>query len=200
MNLNDTDRFCALHEHYVDTFTSLKEHLQTRDRCFLLVVLLVTATLFEMYAPNQAGAALGQMITNRLSLGETLDVSFLGALIWFGLLASSVKYFQTVVHVDRQYIYLHSLEDQLAPVFDGKAFTREGQSYLKGYPCFSKWTAFLYSWMFPILLMCVSCAKMAIEYKDPDKATALFVVNVVMWLSLMISTILYLITAHPKRA
>lgn len=197
--IGEEEKFRALRDHYVDTFAALKDHLKARERFFVVVIGLVTVTLFEMYSPDQAGAALGQVITKKLDLGGPIDISFLASLIWFGLLSFAIKYFQAVVHVERQYKYLHQLEDQLSLVYQGKAFTREGKSYLKRYPLFSKWTAILYSWIFPILLACVTGAKIVADCRGADRISPLLGVNVGIGLCLLISTGLYIKTAHFEK-
>lgn len=135
MPTEDT-KFQILSDHYIDSFSYLQKILKQRDRFFFLILIVVTLMLFQIYSPTDSGKALSQFVTNELELEDSIDISFIGSIIWFLLLSFVVRYFQTVVNIERQYKYIHQLEDQLSPFYNNDAFTREGKSYSSNYPLF----------------------------------------------------------------
>lgn len=148
----EQEKLLLLHEHYKETFNNIQDYLKLRDRLFAYVLLIVTLMLFQMYSPSGSTGAISELLTKKLELKTLIDISFLSSIIWFALLSLVVRYYQTVVYIERQYNYIHTIEDQLSPEYDRKAFTREGDSYLKNYPLFSSWTWILYTIVFPTLL------------------------------------------------
>jgi len=128
------EKLSLLHDHYQETFAWIQDYLKLRDRLFAYVLVIITLMLFQMHSPAESGGAISELITKKLELKTPIDVAFLSSVLWFALLSLVVRYYQTVVHIERQYDYIHKIEAQLSPEYDGKAFTREGKSYLKNYP------------------------------------------------------------------
>ena len=114
------------------------------------------------------------------------------------LLSVVIKYFQSVVFIERQYTYLHSLEDNLSSEYNGQAFTREGKSYLSNYPAFLNWASFLYTMLFPAILAVVTTSKIVSEYRQYGYSEVLLWFNVLIYIFIMISLGLYLYGIHFK--
>src|SRR6267378_5796439 len=139
----------VLHAHYVDTFGHIRSALSLRDRLFVYILIAVTVMLLQVVAPHDADAAIGKIISTKLAVSGRISLSILGTVLWFALLGLTIRYFQTVIFIERQYAYIHSLENLLAANYEGPAFTREGKSYLSDYPKFSTWAWALYTIVFP---------------------------------------------------
>lgn len=194
--LSDDKKIELLNDHYKDTFVYLKETLRLRDRLFVFILLTITLLFFQLYSPDEAGTVIEAFIKKNLELEDAISIAFVGTVIWFALLAFVMRYFQTVIFIERQYKYIHRLEDQLSSHYDDKAFTREGKSYLKNYPLFSNWAYYLYTMIFPILLIVVVVGKMINEYLFASGISFLLVFNSVIALGILISTMLYLRMVH----
>ena len=129
-----------------------------------------------LFSNSEAESILSQLIANKLGLVAPLNISFVGSIIWFGLLSLVIKYFQTVFIIEKYYPYLHNLEKQVDEACGKNIITREGRTYLENYPLFSAWTHFLYTILFPILLFIVVTLKISNElsYQWPITPTTLF--------------------------
>ena len=188
-----------LHDHYKDTFFYIQEYLKLRDRLFLFILIVVTFMLFQLYSPASAGEAVSHFITKKLELKSPIDITFIGSIIWFGLLSLVIRYFQTVVHIARQYKYIHQIEEQLSTHYENKAFTREGKSYIEDYPLFSSWEGILYTIVFPALLIVLVIAKIVGEICQTGSISLLLSVNVTIALFIVLSTLFYLLLVHFKK-
>lgn len=188
-----------LHDHYKDTFFFIQEYLKLRDRLFLFILIVVTFMLFQLYSPASAGEAVSHFITSKLDLKSPINITFIGSIIWFGLLSLVVRYFQTVVHIERQYKYIHQIEEQLSAEYANKVFTREGKSYLNDYPLFSSWAWILYTIVFPALLIVLVIAKIVGEIYQTGSISLLLSVNVAIALFIVLSTLFYLLLVHFKK-
>src|SRR5262249_26697105 len=121
----------------------------------------------------------------------------LSSVVWFAILGLVLPYFQAVVHNERYLSYLHALEDRLSAHYDGVAFTREGKAYLNPYPYFSRWSWFVYTILFPILLIAITTAKIIVEPRVGLSAVAIF--NVAVYAAILISTALYVVLLHLRK-
>jgi hypothetical protein len=197
--LSEETKIEVLHAHYVDTFSHIRRALNQRDRLFTYIVIAVTVMLLQIVAPRDTDAALGRLISEKLALSGTLSLSVVGTVLWFALLGLVIRYCQTVIYTERQYAYIHSLEELLAANYGGAAFTREGKSYLSDYPPFSKWTWSLYTIVFPSLLIVVLALKLASEFCREPRLGWLFAFDALTFGAIGVSEALYLLSIHGKR-
>src|SRR3990172_10262839 len=192
-------KLALLNDHYKETFAIIQEHLRLRDRLFAYSLIIISVMLFQMHSPSGSSEALSELITNKLELDAPVDISFLTSLLWFALLSVVVRYYQTVVYIERQYTYIHRIEDQLSPEYEGRAFTREGKSYLKNYPLFSSWAWILYTIVFPALLAVIVVVKIIGEIRHMDGAIVSLSINMLIALSIVLSSVFYVLLVHFKR-
>lgn len=198
MNL-DTDKLQILSEHYTHTFDFLQSHLRKRDRLFIGVLLLIIIILFQIYTPDEASSVITQLISDKLGLKKPINFLYIQSAIWFVLLAIVIKYFQSVVFIERQYSYIHALENILSSQYSDGAFTREGDAYLSDYPLFLNWASFLYTILFPAILLVVVTSKIIIEYKQYGCSEILIWFNALIYIFISISIALYLYVIHFKK-
>jgi hypothetical protein len=196
---SEETKFQILHDHYKDTFAHIQDFLKLRDRFFFLILIVVTLMLFQIYSPAESGVTISEFVAKQLELKNPIDISFVGSILWFGLLGLVIRYFQTVVHLEKLYEYIHKLEEQISPNYDNKAFTREGKFYLSDYPLFSKWTSILYTIIFPVLLLIVVFVKIIGEFSHSEHVSFLLFFNIAVFLCILISTIFYLLLVHFRK-
>ncbi len=198
MDLDDT-KLEILSEHYTHTFDFLQTHLKKRDRLFMGVLLILIVMLFQIYTPEETSGLISQFISNKLDLKTPINFLYIQSIIWFVLLAMIIKYFQSVVFIERQYSYLHSLENLLSKEYEDRAFIREGTSYFKNYPVFLNWASFLYTTLFPAILAIVILSKIISEYNEYGFREVLIWFNGLFFVFIGISITLYLYVIHFKK-
>ena len=189
----------VLHAHYVDTFGHIRDALAQRDRLFTYILVATTVMLLQVVAPRDTDIALGRLISEKLELADTLSLNVLGTVLWFALLGLVMRYFQAVIFIERQYAYVHILEDLLAANYSGHAFTREGKSYCTNYPLFSKWAWALYTIVFPLLLVVVLAVKLVTEYRRTPGIGWLFTFDALTFVAIGVSVGLYLVSLHGRK-
>lgn len=200
----EDSRLAMIVDHYNETFRMLKEDASRRDRLFGYVLLLMVLVLFHLFAPDVVARLVGTLVQAQTGLDDAagvesvLDVSFIGALMWFGLLTLTHTYFQTVLHVERQYDYLYRLEERLAQYFEGEAYTREGSHYYRHRYLFSRWTKAIFWLLFPFFLLAVILYRLWTLF-SLSLSPAYFWVMFLIALALLVSTILYLLALYRIR-
>jgi len=198
----DSNKLQNLAEHYSHTFNFLQKNLKKRDNLFLGLLFILAVMLFQIYSPSVATKVISDIIGNQLSTDASVNFSYIQSIIWFALLAVIIKYFQSVIFIERQYEYIHSLEETLNSEYGGVAFTREGKSYLSNYPAFLNWASFLYTILVPTILATVVAAKIFIEFQQGVLGGVLGWFNSAIFVFIIISLYLYLYGIHfkPKSA
>lgn len=194
----DSEKLQILSEHYSHTFDFLQSHLKKRDKLFMLVLMILAVMLFYIYIPLEVTNLVNQLIEKNLEINTHIDFLYIQSIIWFILLAIVIKYFQSVVFIERQYSYLHSIEELLSSEYEKSAFTREGKSYLSNYPAFLNWASFLYTILFPAILAVISTSKIVSEVKQYGINEPLIWFNALIFLFIIISLGLYFYGIHFK--
>lgn len=180
------EKLASLTDHYNDTQRIAERMVKTRDIYFFLIIGIIVLFAFQIFSPVASGGILQEVIKAQLQTETTISQIYINSILWFCLLAVSARYFQTVINLEKQYNYMHGLETLLSAEFDGKAYTREGKSYLKNYAIFSDWMHIVYRYIFPVALVVAVIAKIWNEINLKN-------VNLVaLWLDILISLALIL--------
>jgi hypothetical protein len=143
-----------LHEHYRDSCTVMQGQRVARDRCFYMVIAVIAIVWFDVVAPQDFSAIVGETLKTKLQLTIAPNLGYLRSILWFLLLGLTVRYCQTALAVERSYDYIHDIEDLLSKQVHPK-FGREGAAYLSKYPLFLRWAHYLYVIACPVLLLAV---------------------------------------------
>ena len=193
MAASDDTRFEALYDHYKDTFTHIRERERRRDRLFLwLVGLLGALFLFADYP---------QSVVELLGIVTKSDVPKVGLpgfvvtnALWTFVFVAALRYLQAGINVDRQYIYLHRLEDKLAgDAGDEELFRREGRTYGHAYPAFSWWTWTVYAFIFPVLFFLTTTVLIVGEWQTRSQLGGHFWYDLVIYATAILSFVLRMI-------
>jgi len=125
LNPSEDARFEAAYNHYVDSVDVARAQIKLRDRLLVIAILLLAVMSFQIFLPQESGNLLSEFVRKKLDVDHGINLAFLGTVIWFVLLGTTVRYFQVVVGLERQYDYIHELEDQLSKLYTAPLFTRE---------------------------------------------------------------------------
>jgi len=193
-----------LSSHYSETFSLLKSAVEKRDHLFLYMLVVIFALLLYMSAPNVMSDRLNSFVNSKAGGGPTvnlnaqvvttnlIDTSFIGTILSLGLLALAHTYFQTVLHVEREYDYVYQLEDQLSKQFNDQAFVREGKHYRDYKRKFASWTKILFWYIFPFLFLAFNVIWVVFLITKSQASVAYLVIDGFISVSILISLGLYL--------
>jgi len=184
-----------IYDHYKDTCSIIGAAIKRRDRLMAFVIITLGFFTFSAFFPSSSSQAIGQFLNFKFGLSLQINLHIIGSIIWFFLLVFTIRYFQTAVFIERQYKYLHQIENNLNLQFGKDLILREGKAYLSGYPLFSNWMWLLYTIVFPLLLFLVTAAKITNEWFYNPKSLGL-ILNSFLFLLLTISIFLYFHLLH----
>ena len=177
----------VLADHYKDSFHIILEHLKLRERLFTFALILMGLQFLK-----ESSEVITKLLEEYANIQIVADKHIMGTILWFVLLAVVIRYFQTNIHIERQYKYIHGLEDRFSKIFKEKIIFREGGHYLSGYPLYSKWTGILYTWIFPLLLMFLGALKIFETWPNCNTIGVPYVLNLICYFMILISVILYI--------
>jgi hypothetical protein len=157
-----------LYDHYKDTFSHIRERERQRDRLFLIVLGLVALVLFQLHH----SLLLQQAVTELTIAGFKLNLSkipfsVLLSASWMFLAVFLVRYYQVVIHIEKQYDYLHPLESRLSRALgEDESICRESSGYTtKKASFFRHWVWVFYTGLFPFIILASVGWAMLLEWK-----------------------------------
>ncbi len=187
-----------LHDHYKETFARIREAEGLRDRLFLVVIALYALLSLEIGYPAAVGGSLGTVTVAGAEVNlQALPLEALLTATWVLTLTISLRYCQKCILVDRQYDYLHKLEDALSEaVGGGDLYRREGKVYLTDYPFFLDVSWISYVILFPLIVILATVGLLWRELSFIPHP--LFHIIVDSALALALIGCFYLYRVHPR--
>ena len=204
-NDNEIKLVEVLSGHYSETFDQLKEVVARRDRLFLYILFVIFILLLYMSSPTVMSDWINSFFSSQVtgSTGTTMvpliDVSVIGVVLLMALLSLSHTYFQTVLHVERQYDYVYQLETQLSAFFKDAAFIREGKHYSKYKLKFSRWTKAIFWYLFPFLFLVFIGYWLWFLFTTSQTPVGYMIVDLLITLSILVSLGFYLLAIIKRQ-
>jgi len=152
------------YDHYKDTFSYLRVYIATRDKVFYITLGLLILIFFQSNNPDVAKNISAVLVKKNIGDSIYINVNFVNSLLLFAFLSLIIKYFQLTLLIERQYPYLHAIEEELTANL-GVKITREGKSYVEAYPIVLSVIHRIYSLLFPGVLVSVVVVKFLNEIK-----------------------------------
>ena len=202
--VDPSHQLSILHDHYKETFSYIKLQERQRDRLFLYQIALVALLFLEVWYPEN----LGSFLSNTEIKGVGLQISAIPIYVaisatWTFLASLTLRYYQLMVNIDRQYEYLHHLEDQISPLFtagDGRqTYRREGQHYLASRQKFSTWVWLFYTYAFPIIVVAAVSGVVVKEWQIETAPLYHKIFDTVLMVGVWLSVVLYRVSVEIDR-
>lgn len=192
-------KFNNLCSHYKDTFDIHHASIKQRDTLFYGLLVILAVFTLQLSSTEIVVGVVNDSVNKATGIKIGKSADFVSTLLWLLLLGFTTRYYQVVLEIERQYGYLHILEEKLNSYYpETKVFTREGQSYLSKYPLFSNWVWFLYTVFFPSLIIFSVIMKGNSEIREIQSIEVNQIINVVCYLVIATSSILYVYRLHES--
>ena len=138
------------YDHYKETFKIIRDNEKERNKLFIIVIIHVLVIFLFMVKPNEIYQTINEFSKNYIQNGLYFGINAIEIFIWISTLYFSTRYFQININIDRKYIYLHNLEEQLSKSLKLE-FNRESKAYEEEYPILLNIIYWTYRYIFPIL-------------------------------------------------
>jgi len=155
MVIDGNTKLEVLHDHYKESFSHIREREKQRDRLFAIIIAFIGILFLEIQYSDIFSNILGNIKLEFVELNVSImPISVFLSITWTYLFIVVLRYCQTSILIERQYDYLHKLEEKISDVFENQnIYSREGKAYLDKYPLFSDLVWIFYTILFPILVI-----------------------------------------------
>ena len=192
-------KFNNLCSHYKDSFDIHLASIKQRDKLFYWLLIIMAVFTLQLSSTDIVVNVVNDYINKAVGIKLGKSADFIATLLWLLLLGFTTRYYQVVLEIERQYGYLHALEEKLNGCYpETKVFTREGKSYLSKYPLFSNWVWLLYTVLFPCLIVFSVITKGYSEISEMQSIEANQIIDFVCYLVIATSSILYIYRLHKS--
>jgi hypothetical protein len=187
----DSPRLEVLHDHYKESFSYIRERERERDRLFLIALFALLA--LEIQYPINFRGAVGTLTFLGIELNvDALPLPAFLTATWVTVLVITLRYCQASTNVERQYKYLHTLEDKIsAELEDDELYRREGRAYKSEYPLFSWWAWRFYVVVLPVIAIIVTVVLIYNEWARLDYPLLGKLFDVISASGIAVSFVLY---------
>lgn len=105
--------YSTLYDHYKETVSYLKSDLEKRDRLTLLVFIFFIIHFIAEIKPTHSVTLANSWVKDKFGVTLGLNYSLISTVILLLLLWNLIKYFQMCLNIEKQYNYIHKIEDKL---------------------------------------------------------------------------------------
>jgi len=196
----DNTKLDILHNHYKESFLYIREREKQRDRLFLFVIALIGVLFLEIQYSSVFSTILGNVKLEFVKLNlSVMPISVFLSVTWTYLFIVVLKYCQLSINIERQYSYLHRLENKISTFFEDKdIYCREGKAYLDKYPLFSELVWIFYIILFPIIVMLSAGLIIYFEWNKIEAPYYHLIYDALITLGVIASFVLYRILPLVK--
>ena len=189
--LNEEIKYSTLYDHYKETISYLKSDLAKRDKLtWILLTLLIIYFLVEFKTVESINVA-NFIVKDKLGDSILINYNLLVTAMLLSILLITMRYFQLCLNIEKQYSYIHNVEDKLNAISEEKLITREGYSYLKEYPLLSALIHRIYGVFLPLGIIVSMIIKISMLVKKALSVVTIF--NIIIGSSIIIITFLYIL-------
>jgi hypothetical protein len=185
------------YDHYKNTFEVQKEYIKKRNLYYFISLILLTVVSFQITNPDQTIQISNELIKQKI--GEiTISYAFINSLLLLAFLSITMMYFQINLIIERYYKYIQKMEESISEYLTPFKIDREGGAYLNQYPWISTLVHYIYTIVYPIIIIIVSILKWKSEinlYKE-NLCNGHFIFDIIIIILIIILTVLYLIKLY----
>src|SRR5574344_1555681 len=113
--------FENLCSHYKDTYDIHLASIKQRDYLFYFLLVIIALFTLQINASRFVNGVLCSYLDKKLDIIIDKNSVFWGTFLWLLLFGLSSKYYQIVIQIERQYVYLHSLEEEINKKYGKKS-------------------------------------------------------------------------------
>lgn len=183
------------YDHYKETFKIIRENEKERNKLFIIVIIHVLVIFLFMVKPNEIYQTINEFSKNYIQNGLYFGINAIEIFIWISTLYFSTRYFQININIDRKYIYLHNLEEQLSKSLKLE-FNRESKAYEEGYPILLNIIYWTYRYIFPILYILFLIIGLILSLKNYTILKV--IIGIIVSILLITMNILYMIQSYKE--
>lgn len=190
------DKIQLIYDHYKESMQFVKKSERDRNNLFIILTILIAILFLCSNNSKEAIATFKSLFLKLFNINLCFNFSIIQSFIWFTLLLFSLRYYQINTYIEREYTYIHKLENIISTNLNIE-FDRESSNYLNNYPLFLNFIYLLYTWIFPIIYCTIIVLKIILELSNIINILSC-TFDVIICFFILLLTIFYLLLLHKK--
>jgi len=189
------------YDHYKETVARNNEAQSKRNKLFVILCVFNIASFIMLLFPVQLIDGVIAFVESQYEISVEVSISFFYSIAWIAVTYTLVRYFQTMIYIERQYKYIHLLEQEIGSQLECTYFNRESKLYMDSYPKALDLVHMFYTWIIPLLIIVVNLLRIILEFPSSMSTWSLlhFTFNALCFLFCLGLSILYLAFMHPRK-
>jgi hypothetical protein len=182
------------YDHYKDTFEQIKGYIKRRNICTIIILCLLVFLFFRAFNPMLINSILEELISNNIG-NIQIDFEIIITVLYFSLSWILATYYRATLIIEKQYHYIHKIEEQLTDAMKPFRIEREGKNYLNNYSLFFELIDIFYKITFPVIIVFFAILSWIYE-KNNMVNSSLFWFNTFILLCVAITPFMYFFHIH----
>ena len=186
-----------LYDHYKETDELRRNAQSKRDKSFLCVCILEAFSFFLLIKPQETLVIFCDSINRQFEINISLGLGVLQTLLWILVIYVTIRYIQSILCVERLYLYQDKLEKKLSKEIR-KTISREGDSYTENYPMVSNFIELFYKMFCPILFLMINSVHIYREWIQTPQVNFRLTCDTALYTVLFVILWFYFFEIHSK--
>lgn len=186
-----------LYDHYKETDGLRRNAQHKRDESFLFLCILEACSFFLLIKPQETLVIFCDSINRQFEINISLGLGVLQTLLWILVIYVTIRYIQSILCVERLYLYQDKLEKKLSKEIR-KTISREGDSYTENYPMVSNFIELFYKMFCPILFLMINSVHIYREWIQTPQVNFRLTCDTALYTVLFVILWFYFFEIHSK--
>lgn len=191
------EKIDLIYDHYKSTMSIIVNAEKKRGLLFIYITLLELVNFLFLIYPNELVSSINNYITSQYGFEVNISVMIIQSAMWIIIVYTMVRYYQTNIHIEKQYKYLHLLESRIGDDLSITYFNRESGHYLNNFTKITDIFYVFYTWVIPILFILINIIKIYCEINSQMPLSSLWF-DIICCIFVSYLSILYLYMLHRK--
>lgn len=144
-----------IYDHYKDTCEIQNKNITQRNRLLLAFFISVILLLLFFFQENSSMSVLLGFLRSRYNIDLNFSIELIRSLLWLMLFYFAMQYYCKSINVERNYLYIHELEEDINQLYGQTLLKREKQAYLNKYPILLNFVDVFYKKVIPTIYILV---------------------------------------------
>ncbi len=189
------EKIDILYDHYKESNSLNKEAQQDRGKYLKYLCLFIFINFIFLLYPNEVTNIINQILDKQYSATTTITYIIFQASLWALITYTLIQYLHKNIYIERQYLYLRTIEKEIGKIIGNNVFNREGDNYLENYPLILDILDMFYKWILPMLIIAVNGCKIYFEFVN-NVCLFLKIFDSICFCFILLLIVLYLKMLH----
>ncbi len=181
-----------IYAHYKDTCEIQTKNISQRNRLLLAFFISVIVLLLFIFQEKSSMSVLLGLFRSRYNIDLNFSIELIRSLLWLMLFYFTMQYYSKSINIERNYLYIHELEENINQLCGQTLLKRESQAYLNRYPILLDFVDVFYKKVVPTIYILVILICNVFAFYDSGDFCFSNLVGLITGITCIVITVFYL--------